>query len=84
MPTEVYNSSIILTHWGRTDTSHTSNTAFMADNYSSEWIGSNIFPPGVKQDRWTYLYEGHPCYTPGKVRYNRPVVCCGGHAGVDF
>jgi hypothetical protein len=30
-PTELYNNSIILTHWGRMDPDHTSGTAFHSD-----------------------------------------------------
>ncbi|KAG2488355.1 hypothetical protein HYH03_013045 [Edaphochlamys debaryana] len=62
MPTEIYNTSIMLTHWGRMDLHHISNTAYTADNYSVglEW-------PGILdgQDVKT-LYEGHPCYDPRK------------------
>ena len=33
-PTDIYNASIFLTHWGRTDLEHESNTAFTPDNYT--------------------------------------------------
>jgi hypothetical protein len=38
LPTEVYRHSIILTHFGRMDANHASNTAFPADNYSMPWV----------------------------------------------
>ncbi|KAG2493469.1 hypothetical protein HYH03_008286 [Edaphochlamys debaryana] len=62
MPTEIYNTSIMLTHWGRMDLNHTSNTAYRADFYSQplEW-------PGVLDGKDVRtLYEGHPCYDPRK------------------
>lgn len=37
-PTDIYQHSIILTHWGRMDPEHTSNTAFAPDNYSQPWV----------------------------------------------
>lgn len=43
-PREIYNRSIILTHWGRMDEHHTSNTAFAADNYSVEWVDPGESP----------------------------------------
>jgi hypothetical protein len=69
MPTEIYNSSIILTHWGRMDLNHTSNTAYGPDNYTADWddTGQPPRPDGVKSNQWQELYKGHPCYTPGKV-----------------
>ena len=33
-PADIYNASIFLTHWGRTDLEHESNTAFTPDNYT--------------------------------------------------
>lgn len=71
-PTEVYNNSIILTHWGRMDVNHTSNTAYELDNYStvkfdnySQHLGMG--GPDSKPISWTELTAGHACYTPGKV-----------------
>ncbi|KAG2488349.1 hypothetical protein HYH03_013039 [Edaphochlamys debaryana] len=62
MPTEIYSTSIMLTHWGRMDLNHTSNTAYRPDNYSD-----GLTWPGILdgQDVKT-LYEGHPCYDPRK------------------
>ena len=34
MPTEVYENSIVLTHWGRIELDHVSNTAFKWDDYN--------------------------------------------------
>ncbi|GLI60030.1 hypothetical protein VaNZ11_002095 [Volvox africanus] len=59
-PTEIYGSSIFLTHWGRTDLHHESNTAFTPDNYTQEYVHPEQ-PKG-----WMHLIQGHPCYTPGK------------------
>ncbi|KXZ54467.1 hypothetical protein GPECTOR_4g532 [Gonium pectorale] len=59
-PTEIYNSSIFLTHWGRTDGEHASNTAFTPDNYTQEYVHPR------QPDGWLHLIKGHPCYTPGK------------------
>jgi hypothetical protein len=42
-PTEVYQSSIILTHWGRLEVNHTSNTAYTWDNYS---LNDNVSASG--------------------------------------
>ena len=44
MPTEIYNSSIMLTHWGRLDLDHSSNTGWPPDNYSHPviWPGYQV------------------------------------------
>ncbi|EFJ49814.1 acetylglucosaminyltransferase [Volvox carteri f. nagariensis] len=62
MPTEIYQTSIMLTHWGRMDLNHTSNTAYRPDNYSDgiTWKGV-LDGKDVKT-----LYQGHPCYDPRK------------------
>eukprot|EP00877_Chromochloris_zofingiensis_P008502 jgi/Chrzof1/3905/Cz13g12240.t1 len=62
-PTEVYNTSIILTHWGRLDQHHTSGSAFHMDNYTQERYDSAT--DELKRG-WQHLITGHPCYTPGK------------------
>ncbi len=59
---EIYKSSIFLTHWGRRDADHKSNTAFTPDNYTQEYLHP------MQENGWLHLIEGHPCYTPGKVR----------------
>jgi hypothetical protein len=43
-PTDIYRSSIFLTHWGRTDLEHESNTAFTPDNYTQvgRWVGGRV------------------------------------------
>ncbi|PNW76519.1 hypothetical protein CHLRE_11g467660v5 [Chlamydomonas reinhardtii] len=62
MPTEIYNSSIMLTHWGRLDLNHTSNTAYGPDNYST-----GLTWPDINGGRdVTELWAGHPCYDPKK------------------
>ncbi len=45
-PTEVATNSIILTHWGRMDLNHTSNTAFTSDNYTFDWVHAQLQPEG--------------------------------------
>ncbi|GFR42914.1 hypothetical protein Agub_g3913, partial [Astrephomene gubernaculifera] len=62
MPNEVYQSSIVLSHWGRMDTEHVSGTAWGYDNYTSPL---DPWPPYELGD-WRKIYDGHPCYTPGK------------------
>ncbi|KAG2424862.1 hypothetical protein HYH02_015125 [Chlamydomonas schloesseri] len=59
-PTEIYKSSIFLTHWGRRDADHKSNTAFTPDNYTQEYVHP------MQENGWLHLIEGHPCYTPEK------------------
>ncbi|KAG1671014.1 hypothetical protein FOA52_014258 [Chlamydomonas sp. UWO 241] len=59
-PSDFYNESIFLTHWGRTDLVHESNTAFTPDNYTQEY--EHPLQPGG----WLRLLKGHPCFTPGK------------------
>ena len=61
MPTEVYNTSIVLSHWGRLGLEHTSNTAFYADNYNQALVW-----PGYQDIDWRELYKGHACYDPRK------------------
>lgn len=35
LPAEIYNTSIILSHWGRMDLQHRSGSAWGYDNYSA-------------------------------------------------
>lgn len=77
-PTEVYNTSIILTHWGRLDQHHTSGSAFHMDNYTQERYDSAT--DELKRG-WQHLITGHPCYTPGKV--SGPGGPGGGERGGD-
>ena len=56
----VLNTSIWLTHWGRSELNHTCNTAFIGDRYDQEHITWKQ-PQG-----WLHYTRGHPCYTPGK------------------
>ena len=44
MPTEVYNTSMVLSHWGRLDLDHRSNSAYVHDNYSYPlvWPGYQV------------------------------------------
>eukprot|EP00198_Chlamydomonas_reinhardtii_P007427 XP_001696764.1 exostosin-like glycosyltransferase [Chlamydomonas reinhardtii] len=62
MPQEVYNTSIVLTHWGRMDNVHVCGSAWGYDNYSAPL---DSWKPYVDGD-WRKEYDGHPCYTPGK------------------
>ena len=61
MPSEVYNTSIVLTHWGRLGLDHKSNTAYDADNYNLGTVW-----PGYQDIDWRELYKGHACYDPRK------------------
>ncbi len=68
MPNEVW-PGIILSHWGRRDAEHVSNTAYGPDNYSAphtdDW----------QTEDWRLVHSSpaqHPCYDPDKVR-----GCCG-------
>ena len=56
---------IILSHWGRKDANHTSNTAYSADDYSVK------FTDAWQKEDWTRIHSSpkqHPCYDPTKVR----------------
>ncbi|GFR52399.1 hypothetical protein Agub_g14911 [Astrephomene gubernaculifera] len=64
MPTVVYNTSIILTHWGRMDLEHTSGSAYDQDNYH-EPMKADTFH-GWKGFDWVNKTTGHPCYNPEK------------------
>ena len=64
MPNEVW-PGIILSHWGRRDPEHVSNTAYGPDNYSEphtdDW----------QKEDWRLIHSSpkqHPCYDPDKVR----------------
>jgi hypothetical protein len=61
MPTEIYNTSIVLTHWGRLDVEHESGTGWDQDNYTAP-----VHWPGYQDTDWRALYKGHACFTPGK------------------
>ena len=61
MPTEIYETSIVLTHWGRTGAEHQSMSAYWADNYNDRLVW-----PGYQERDWRELYKGHACFTPGK------------------
>lgn len=60
-PTEIYATSILLTHWGRKDLDHTSNTGWDPDNYSAP-----LSMPGYQEADWREIIKGHACYTPGE------------------
>ncbi|GAX80495.1 hypothetical protein CEUSTIGMA_g7933.t1 [Chlamydomonas eustigma] len=60
-PTEIYENSVILTHWGRTDLDHQSNTAYSRDNYSMP-----LSHPEWMPEDWRKIHQGHACFTPGK------------------
>lgn len=44
MPKFLYDTSIVLTHWGRTDINHTSNTAFhpVGTTRRSGWLDGSV------------------------------------------
>ncbi len=45
-PTEIANTSIILTHWGRQELNHSSNTAYGFDDYSLDHKHPKLQPDG--------------------------------------
>ncbi|BDA44351.1 probable glucuronosyltransferase [Coccomyxa sp. Obi] len=60
-PKEI-RSSIILSHWGRKDVNHTSNSAYLPwDNYTQEIVHPEWWPQG-----YTHHIRGHACYEPMK------------------
>ncbi|KXZ53467.1 hypothetical protein GPECTOR_7g917 [Gonium pectorale] len=59
----VLNSSIWLTHWGRLDPDHKSNTAYIVDRYDSDFQ-NHLQPEGFL----THI-KGHPCYNPEKAGF---------------
>ena len=64
MPNEVW-PGIILSHWGRKDAEHVSNTAYGPDNYSAPHVDD------WQKDDWRLIHSSpaqHPCYDPDKVR----------------
>lgn len=59
---EELRSSVILTHWGRTDLDHTSGTAYPSDNYSRDWI-----VPEMSSKPWNHILGNNiPCHDPSK------------------
>lgn len=55
---------IILSHWGRTDYPHYSNTAYGYDNYSAAY--EPAFKAWQPHD-WRDDISGHACFDPKKV-----------------
>ena len=71
IPNEVW-PGIILSHWGRRDENHTSNTAYGSDDYSV----AHVDPPLQPQD-WRLIHmhpKQHPCYDPEKVCAQLPAT----------
>ncbi|GIL78717.1 hypothetical protein Vretimale_380 [Volvox reticuliferus] len=64
MPNVVYNTSIILTHWGRMDSDHKSGSAYEQDNYDMP-MPLDMFP-GWRGFDWVNKTRPHPCYNPDK------------------
>ncbi|GFH19809.1 EGF-like domain-containing protein [Haematococcus lacustris] len=56
----VLTNAVWLTHWGRTELNHTSNTAFEGDNYNEDSKCSRM------PDGWRHHITGHACYDPVK------------------
>ncbi|KAG2437847.1 hypothetical protein HXX76_005465 [Chlamydomonas incerta] len=63
MPSVIFNTSIILTHWGRMDQDHKSNTGYLQDNYDMVMPEEFKGWPGMD---WQSRSRGHPCYDPTK------------------
>ena len=70
-PKELYDHSIILTHWGRMDETPHSSSRYIPDNWERTWTLDERAPAG---QRWTFPRRGgsrgligvHPCYSPSK------------------
>jgi hypothetical protein len=63
VPNEVW-PGIVLSHWGRRDAEHVSNTAYGPDNYSQQHVDE------WQKEDWRLIHSSptqHPCYDPGKV-----------------
>jgi hypothetical protein len=61
-PAEVYNNSIILTHWGRTTPdNYPAHTGYGQDNYTTDVTDDPKVPQGS-----VAVIGHHPCYTAGK------------------
>ncbi|KAG2450529.1 hypothetical protein HYH02_005030 [Chlamydomonas schloesseri] len=56
----VIKDSVWLTHWGRLDHDHVSNTAFVGDNYTHDMVNWRQPEGYIKH------IKGHPCYDPQK------------------
>ncbi|KAG2444185.1 hypothetical protein HYH02_009123 [Chlamydomonas schloesseri] len=56
----VLNTSIWLTHWGRMDPDHKSNTAFIPDSYDRDF--KSVYQP----EGYRVHMKDHPCYRPGQ------------------
>ncbi|KAL6745749.1 exostosin-like glycosyltransferase [Haematococcus lacustris] len=61
-PRVITDNSIILTHWGRLDANHTSNTAYGPDNYSHPVDFENRW----QKTDWRLNWQGGRCYHPDK------------------
>ena len=69
------HAGIILSHWGRTDFPHTSNTQYGSDNYTRE-VHHSEFPGG-----WlSHSVNTHPCFDPKKVRRGITIKSCLGRS----
>ncbi|GLC34055.1 hypothetical protein PLESTB_000832400 [Pleodorina starrii] len=63
MPRDLYDRSIVLTHWGRMDLDHKSNSAYMQDVYTNVVDAGYMVWPGTD---FQQRIKGHPCYDPRK------------------
>ena len=61
MPAAI-RSSIILSHWGRKDANHTSDSGYHVDVYSND-----MSHPQFEPDGFLRKIRGWPCYDPVKV-----------------
>ncbi|KXZ53466.1 hypothetical protein GPECTOR_7g916 [Gonium pectorale] len=64
----VLNSSIWLTHWGRLDPDHKSQSAFAEDSYDTD------FRNPLQPEGYRVHIQGHPCYNPDKARARGDLV----------
>ena len=72
-PLELYQHSILLTHWGRMDATPTSSSRYVPDNWEAKWTIDErapagqvwSFPPSWKGGSRSMIGT-HPCYDPRK------------------
>jgi hypothetical protein len=65
-PTEIW-PGIMLSHWGRRDFPHKSQTGYDPDDYSRRYVNPEWQPVD-----WREGIKGHPCFDPQKVCEGRP------------
>ena len=72
-PLELFEHSIVLTHWGRMDAKPTSSSRYVPDNWEAHWTLDQRAPAGqawsfppARQGGSRALIGTHPCYRPDR------------------